>query len=434
MLMRDLGFRAPSPAEEAQILAEEATRRLRATESVLTGRLLVPAAVLSAKPLISYSGPAPGAPLGLASVAGERLRNRPVWFLISPTWSLEEEDAAQGIRKAAVLHRARNPYHRLIFVCNTPEEVALLQRLGEAAYFYNKTANSSERIFRPLEGTSREFDAIYNAQLVSWKRHELSLGIESCAFLFYRDSFKAGAAEFEATIMARHAAAPGHLFINPPTRNGIPIRLPLSEVNRQLNRANVGLCLSEREGAMFASTEYLLSGLPIVSTPSKGGRHVYYDDEYCWTVPPNPWLIAEAVKALNAKKIPRSYIRRRTLARLEQDRARFLQLVNAILEESGSDDRLAMPWPFQKSVTMEWQSAGIAVHCAARGIVDGFERRKGLLWWRELRRMLPLRRVANALLLRGGGLYGRHERTGVRPRTSAKLDFRLSTRKPDGGS
>ena len=195
----------------------------------------------------------------------------------------------QGIREAAILHRARNPDHRLIFVCNTPEEVLLLQKFEEAAFFYNKTANSSERIFRPLERASIEFDAIYNAQLIPWKRHELSLGIESCAFLFYRDSLLRDVASSEAAIMDRHAAAaPGHVFLNALDGAGVPIRLPLSEVNRHLNRASIGLCLSEREGAMFASTEYLLSGLPIVSTPSTGGRHVYYDEEYCCTVPPDP--------------------------------------------------------------------------------------------------------------------------------------------------
>jgi hypothetical protein len=185
---------------------------------------------------------------------------------------------------------------------------------------------------------------------------------------------------------------------------------------------------------MFASTEYLLAGLPIVSTPSKGGRYVYYDDEYCWIVPPDPRSVAEAVGALKAKKIPGSYIHKRILERLEQDRARFLELVNAILEESGSDKRLAMPWPFRKPVTMEWQPSATAVNRAARGIVEGFERRKGLLWWREPRRLLPLRRIANALLLRGGGSYGRHKRAGERTRTSAILALRYSFRKPGGGS
>ena len=396
MLMKDLGFRAPGPAEETRILAKQANGELtRIFWPVVTGPspdVLVPAAVLNDEPLISYSGRLREAPLGLANFGAECLGGRPAWFMISPTWSIEAEEV-QGIREAAILHRARNPEHRLIFVCNTLEEVLLLQKFEEAAFFYNKTANSSERTFRPLERASIEFDAIYNAQLIPWKRHELSLGIESCAFLFYRDLLLRDVASSEAAIMDRHAAAaPGHVFLNALDGSGSPIRLPLSEVNRHLNRASIGLCLSEREGAMFASTEYLLSGLPIVSTPSTGGRHVYYDEEYCCIAPPDPRSVAQAVGALKAKGIPRSYIRQQILQRLGRDRARLLELINSILEESGSDKRLAMPWPFTKPVMMEWLPSDKAVNRATRGIVDGFERKekKNFLWRRVLRRALIL--------------------------------------------
>jgi glycosyltransferase involved in cell wall biosynthesis len=48
-------------------------------------------------------------------------------------------------------------------------------------------------------------------------------------------------------------------------------------VNQGLARAVVGLCLSTVEGSNYASMEYMLAGLPIVSTPSIGGREVYFD-------------------------------------------------------------------------------------------------------------------------------------------------------------
>ena len=112
---------------------------------------------------------------------------------------------------------------------------------------------------------------------------------------------------------------------------------------------------------MFASTEYLLAGLPIVTTPSTGGRHVYHDQEYCWTVAADPDSVAGAVRALKAQGIPRAHVRDRTLRRLESDRSRFLALLNAILEESGSPGRLGAPWPLRKTVTMEWLPAAEAV-------------------------------------------------------------------------
>jgi hypothetical protein len=385
MLMQDLGYRAPHRSEATDVCASIEETDLTAGGLASIG--LIPAAVLHANPLISYSGRRREAPLGLASAAGRHLRGRAAWFLISPTWTLEGRDDVEKLRRDAVMHRARNPEHRLIFVCNSQSEVEGLRAVGEAAFFHNKTANVAERIFTPLDGVHVEFDAIYNAQLVPWKRHELSLGIERCAFLFYRGLPLPTAAATEAAIVARHAAAaPGHVFNNRFDEHGKPARLSPQTVNTHLNRAHVGLCLSEKEGAMFASVEYMLSGLPVVSTPSIGGRDVYFDEEYCLIVPPDPRSVAEAVQALKLRAIPRAYIRQKTLKRLEENRSRFLGLLNAILEENGSDSRFSGRWPFVKPVTMEWLPVDEAVHRASDGIVDAFEKRKkrrGFLFWRR---------------------------------------------------
>ena len=57
--------------------------------------------------------------------------------------------------------------------------------------------------------------------------------------------------------------------------------LSQAQINHVLNRSKVGLILSAFEGNNKASIEYLLSGLPVVSTPSKGGRDVFFDPDYC---------------------------------------------------------------------------------------------------------------------------------------------------------
>jgi hypothetical protein len=395
MLMRDLGFRQPDEGER-QALAEQPEKpgRSGAAASSL-GK--VPAAVLHADPLISYSGIARGAPLGLASLLPGDLRDRPAWFLLSPTWSMESAHVVRKLRASAVLHREQAPRHNLIFICNTHQEEDLLREAGEAAFFYNKTANTPEWIFKPLGGVRVAFDAIYNAQLMPFKRHELSLEIPRCAFLYYRDLGQPDAAMNEAAIRDRHAAlAPGHRFINRLDKRGVPIRLSPSKVNRHLNSAAVGLCLSEKEGAMFASTEYLLSGLPVVSTPSTGGREAFYDKDYCLVVDPKPRAIAEAVAALKARRIPRQYVRERTMQRIEEARSRFIGLINDILEAAGATDRLSATWPFRKTVIMEWLEPATAVDHAVNGVVDAFEKKAdeptGDALWRRWARMIGLGR------------------------------------------
>jgi hypothetical protein len=385
MLMNDLGFRSPRPEEASPPGSPRGVRNPAG---------MIPAAIMSNRPLISFSGMTSGFPLGLASAGADALRGRAITFLLSPTWAIEDVGEAE-IRRLAIAHRAAHRRHRLIFVVNSAANLEPLQRVGEAAFFFNKTATTPERIFRPLELRSGEFDAIYNAQLVPWKRHELCLAIERCGFLHYRDESSLFAGVTENRIIERHRAFPGHVFLNPLQPDGLPTRFTPAEVNGQLNRACVGLCLSEREGAMFAGTEYLLAGLPVVTTPSIGGRDTYFDPEFCWTVPPDPAAVAEAVRALKAKRISPDYIRTRTLARIDADRGRFLVFLDALLADGGSHRRLSGGWPMRKPVTMEWLAAWDAADRAAYGFVDAFriDARPPLLWRLHRQRLLWRKRL-----------------------------------------
>ncbi len=92
---------------------------------------------------------------------------------------------------------------------------------------------------------------------------------------------------------------------------------------------------------MKASMEYLFAGLSVVSTPSFGGRDVYFDDEYCLIAEPDPRSIRDAVKALVARAVPRERVRARTLARVEADRARYIAFVQSLIDEAGGRDNFA---------------------------------------------------------------------------------------------
>ena len=137
-----------------------------------------------------------------------------------------------------------------------------------------------------------------------------------------------------------------HALLN-PSKKGLPVRLPPEGVNAALNRAAVGLCLSSVEGSNYASMEYMLAGLPVVSTPSVGGREIYFDHEYCTICDPDPVAVRDAVEAFKARNIPRHYIRARTLAKIEPERRRFLALVDDLSDRLGGkrhyDDGI---WPF----------------------------------------------------------------------------------------
>jgi hypothetical protein len=61
-------------------------------------------------------------------------------------------------------------------------------------------------------------------------------------------------------------------------KNNTYIKLNAREICEIYNESNIAGIFSLCEGACFASTQYLLSGLPVVSTQSKGGRDIWFND------------------------------------------------------------------------------------------------------------------------------------------------------------
>jgi glycosyltransferase involved in cell wall biosynthesis len=214
---------------------------------------------------------------------------------------------------------------------------------GEPALLLNHNLGVSETIFTPLPDREVRFDALYIASLSAGKRIELAAAIDRVAYVTYLPTAPSG--ETRQLLAHLGGLAPAHRVLN-PFRDGVPVALKAADVNEACNSAAVGLCLSAVEGAMVASMEYLLAGLPIVTTPSTGGRDVFFDPEYCITVRPDPRTVREAVEALRRRGIPRQYIRERTLAKMEPQRGAFLELLDGVLERQGSAPRFRGPWPW----------------------------------------------------------------------------------------
>jgi uncharacterized protein (TIGR01627 family) len=307
-----------------------------------------PAALISADPPVFLSGIAFEEHIGIARAFGRRFGDVPAAFVLYPTWTIGSPQGAAAVIGAARLHQVRYPGHQLVFICNTAEERDRLVAGGLRALLLNKNCLVSERIFRPLPDVDVEFDAIYNARFDPLKRHELAGQVENLAYLSYDDPANTAESRKEQRelflrLMAEH---PNHVLLN-PTDEALPVRLPAKEVNVALNRAAVGLCLSRMEGANYASLEYMLAGLPVVSTPSIGGREMYFDPEFCIVCDPDPVAVREAVESLRSRHIPREYVRERTLARIEPERRRLLTLLDDLRESLGGPRQFdGGEWPF----------------------------------------------------------------------------------------
>ncbi len=254
----------------------------------------------------------------------------PIEFLVMPAWAWEEPKITGPILTHASAHRRLHPRHNLHFLCNTAAQEPPFARAGWPVMTMNWNMFINESLFHPLPASECDFDAVYNARLHPDKRVELAAGIDRLCLIYFHDSH-VSLSEFHAEHARLSALMPKATFLNRLTDKGCEF-LPPEAINLALNRSRVGLCLSPVEGQMRASMEYMMAGLPIVSTPSIGGRDYFFDPDYCAIVQPDPRSVGEAVAGLIARNIPRDYIRKKTLARVERERERFIVFVQSLID------------------------------------------------------------------------------------------------------
>jgi glycosyltransferase involved in cell wall biosynthesis len=281
------------------------------------------------------------------------LRDRRAYFLVRWTWNVAPRERASLIRQWEAKHSRQYPLHRFIHLAKNTDEVEALSAVDLCAIFCNTNSLLDERLYRPLAlaGVTPHYDAVYDARLMPYKRHDLAREVERLALVYASDWV--GKSDYDQV----RSLLPHAHFVNHHPGPGYRPLQP-HEVNTVLNMSSVGLCLSHEEGGMYASTQYLLSGLPIVTTDSLGGRDVFFDPEFVITVPPDPEEVARAVHQLSTAGLDRQHIRSKTLRIVAEHRRRFVRLVEQILAREGRGRDFSPEWRrLFSSKVLRWEEA-----------------------------------------------------------------------------
>ncbi len=257
------------------------------------------------------------------------------YILVSPQfsiWKKSDEDKKERIQ-AIYSFSSKYSGSKVIYLCNETLEMEVFRGTGIEAVHINQNAFVDENIFYPFQ-TKKTYDAVYVGQLQEFKRHELAKKIREVAIIYYGNNH-----EYLRNVM--DCMPHGHFL------NGIPEELGGNgkrslkswEMAVAYNQSKVGLCLSEVEGAMYASIEYLLCGLPVVTTPNVGGRNDFLDEYNSLTVPANDKDVFEAVQSFLDNPVDKAKIRAQTIERMMIHRSSFFDLINGIFVENGQPER-----------------------------------------------------------------------------------------------
>ncbi len=254
--------------------------------------------------------------------------NRNVYFLFQSGWYKDKRDVDK-IQKEIAIFRNIYPKTKYIFLSNSIEENEFFLENNLTSIFCNQNAFIDEKRYKIKSRIEKKYDAIYLARITPFKRHELAVKVKNLLLI---GSFTQNEEEHYQHIMK---ILPDAKWIE---------KVFSFRVSQYMNQAKVGLCLSAIEGAMFVSAEYLLSGIPIVSTISVGGRDALFDTEFVKIVKDNSESVAKGVEEMIKKDINPEYIRRETIKKMIEHREKFFNLVQEIYDKEMINRKFKDDW------------------------------------------------------------------------------------------
>ena len=172
------------------------------------------------------------------------------------------------------------PLENVYLYCSSQDAVQAALEIGfPRVYFLNHNCFLDEKQFELREDLNKKYHSVLVGRTAAYKRLILARKIKNLA------------------LVLRANCKNDKLFTDiPPYVYRNEKHLSSTEVSGVIQQSYSGLCLSEEEGVCYASSEYLLCGVPVVSTPSRGGRDVWYNQRNSIICQPDPNAIAESVE------------------------------------------------------------------------------------------------------------------------------------------
>ncbi len=159
---------------------------------------------------------------------------------------------------ALLISKANHPKN-MYWCANGIEEKDSLRSMNVQAFLVSHNAFISNQVF-DIRKQEKTYNAIFNQSLIPFKRPSLASSVDGVVYT----SGSPPAAGY-ADMIRRQKNSMVKINSNP------------YEIADLINRSRCGLALSQAEGGNYATSEYLLCGVPVVTTRNIGGRDAFLD-------------------------------------------------------------------------------------------------------------------------------------------------------------
>jgi glycosyltransferase involved in cell wall biosynthesis len=226
------------------------------------------------------------------------------------------------VRDRACFEKYNIDLNRIYVLCNTDEELSWSRNVGFQSFLISGNFHIDYNTFKIME-REKKYDAVMISRLYGFKRHRFASLVENSCMIGGYDFGGADVNIKEVCPLAKDYY--------------VDKRLSPNEVCEKVNESKVGLIMSAIEGACYTSIEYLLCGIPVVSTKSQGGRDLFYDDYNSLICENNPESVRDCVSQFINKydTIDKHRIRNDVIGVINDNRNKFKSLIDRILKEKG---------------------------------------------------------------------------------------------------
>lgn len=227
--------------------------------------------------------------------------------------------------------KIRYPKTKIIFLCPDKDTFNGYTSYNIPCFIFNRNALLDYNDYF-IYNDNKKYDSIYNANLYKYKRHELILNINNLGLIYYLRNDKNkiyyindDEIEYGKNLENKLSKLNNITLLN--KQNGYYKYLTKDEICKYYGQTYSGLILSDIEGICLVSMEYLLSGLPVISTKNKGGRDYFLENEEFSITNINDTDIQYYINYYKEKNIDSKNIRNTTINKIDKHRKEFLLFI-----------------------------------------------------------------------------------------------------------
>lgn len=163
---------------------------------------------------------------------------------------------------ALLISNAKYPQN-IYWLANGFDEWKYLTSQGVQSHIVSHNVFINDKVFNVIPNQEKIYDAVFCQSVIPFKRPGLTKLIQNIVYLT--------------------GSMPDTQYIEMIKQDSnslrkIAVNLTPYQVSEFMNTSYCGLSLSLAEGGNYATTEYLLSGLPVVTTENLGGRNIYLNE------------------------------------------------------------------------------------------------------------------------------------------------------------